>query len=43
MKQTSGPAKKLVESVINDIRRAKRRQFSFEEKIHVMLEGVNRR
>ncbi len=40
MKQTSGPAKKLAEAVIKDIRRATRRQFSSEEKIRVVLEGL---
>jgi len=40
MKQTSRPAKKLAEGVIKDIRRATRRQFSSEEKIRVVLEGL---
>lgn len=40
MKQTSGPAKKPGEAVIKDIRRATRRQFSSEEKIRVVLEGL---
>src|ERR1700712_2513187 len=40
MKQTSGPAKKPAEAVIKDIRRATRRQFSSEEKIRVVLEGL---
>ena len=41
MKQTSGPAKKPpAEAVLKDIRRATRRQFSAEEKIRVVLEGL---
>ena len=40
MKQTSGPAKKPAETVIKDIRRATRRQFSAEEKIRIVLEGL---
>ncbi len=40
MKQTSGPARKPAEAVIKDIRRATRRQFSAEEKIRVVLEGL---
>jgi transposase len=40
MKQTSGPAKKPADTVIKDIRRATRRQFSSEEKIRVVLEGL---
>ena len=40
MKQPSGPAKKPAEAVIKDIRRATRRQFSSEEKIRVVLEGL---
>ena len=40
MKQTSGPARKPAEAGIKDIRRATRRQFSAEEKIRVVLEGL---
>jgi hypothetical protein len=41
MKQTSGPAKKTpADGVLKDIRRATRRQFSAEEKIRVVLEGL---
>ncbi len=40
MKQTSGWARKPAEAVIKDIRRATRRQFSAEEKIRVVLEGL---
>src|SRR3954470_21851721 len=40
MKQTSGPARKPAEAVIKDIRRATRRQFSSEEKIRIVLEGL---
>lgn len=40
MKQTSGPARKPADAVIKDIRRATRRQFSAEEKIRIVLEGL---
>ncbi len=41
MKQTYGPTKKpLAEAVLKDIRRATRRQFSAEEKIRIVLEGL---
>ena len=40
MKQKSGPAQKPAEAVIKDIRRATRRQFSAEEKIRIVLEGL---
>ncbi|MGU3479067.1 hypothetical protein [Methylobacterium sp. D48H] len=40
MKQTSRPAQKPAEAVIKDIRRATRRQFSAEEKMRIVLEGV---
>src|SRR6478735_1722755 len=40
MKQTSGSARKPAEAVIKDIRRATRRQFSSEEKIRIVLEGL---
>ena len=40
MKQASGPARKPAEAVIKDIRRATRRQFSAEEKIRIVLEGL---
>src|ERR671920_10708 len=40
MKQTSGPARRPAEAVIKDIRRATRRQFSAEEKIRIVLEGL---
>jgi transposase len=40
MKQTSGPAKKPAEAALKDIRRATRRQFSAEEKIRIVLEGL---
>src|SRR3954462_10473599 len=41
MKQTSGPARKPAEAVIKDIRRATGRQFSSEEKIRIVLEGLS--
>ena len=40
MKQTSGPVRKPAEAVIKDIHRATRRQFSAEEKIRIVLEGL---
>src|SRR3712207_9139840 len=40
MKQTSGPAKPPADEVVRDIRRATRRQFSAEEKIRIVLEGL---
>ena len=40
MKQTSGPARKPAEAMIKDIRRATRRQFSSEDKIRIVLEGL---
>src|SRR3712207_5675804 len=40
MKQTSGPAKPPADEVLRDIRRATRRQFSAEEKIRIVLEGL---
>ncbi len=40
MRQKSGPEKASAEQVVKGIRRATRRQFSAEEKIRTMLEGV---
>jgi transposase len=40
MKQKSGPVKPAAEAVVKDIRRATRRQFSAEEKIRIVLEGL---
>ncbi len=40
MRQKSGPQKKPAEQVVKDIRRATRRQFSAEEKIRIVLEGL---
>jgi len=41
MKQTSGPTKKApTETILKDIRRATKRQFSAEEKIRIVLEGL---
>jgi transposase len=40
MKQKTGPAKQPAETVVKDIRRATRRQFSAEEKIRIVLEGL---
>ena len=40
MRQTSAPAKEPAEQVVSDLRRATRRQFSAEEKIRIVLEGL---
>ncbi len=40
MRQKSGSAKEPAEQVIKTIRRATRRQFSAEEKIRIVLEGL---
>ena len=40
MRQTSTPAKEPAEQVVSDLRRATRRQFSAEEKIRIVLEGL---
>ena len=40
MKQKSGPVKQPAEEVVRDLRRATRRQFSAEEKIRIVLEGL---
>ena len=40
MGQKSGPVKEPAEQVIKEIRRATRRQFSAEEKIRIVLEGL---
>jgi transposase-like protein len=40
MKQKSGPAKEPAAAVVKGIRRATWRQFSAEEKIHMVLEGL---
>jgi transposase len=40
MRQTSTPAKEPAEQVVSAIRRATRRQFSAEEKIRIVLQGL---
>ena len=40
MRQKTVPVKQPAETVIRDIRRATRRQFSAEEKIRIVLEGL---
>jgi transposase len=40
VRKKSGPEKAPAEQVVKDIRRATRRQFSAEEKIRIVLEGV---
>ncbi len=38
--KSKSPAKRLAEVVVKDIRRATQRQFSAEEKIRIVLEGL---
>ena len=40
MRQTSGKRKSHGEKVVKDIRRATRRQYSAEEKIRIVLDGL---
>ena len=40
MKQKYGPGKEPAEQVLKDIRRQTRRQYSAEEKIRIVLEGL---
>jgi transposase len=40
MRQKSGPAKAPAQQVVKEIRPATRRQFSVEEKIRIVLEGL---
>ena len=40
MRQTSGTRKSLGEKVVKDIRRATRKQYSAEEKIRIVLDGL---
>src|SRR5919107_161056 len=40
MKQKSGQPKAPAQALVRDIRRATRRQFSAEEKIRIVLEGL---
>ena len=40
MKQKSGPGKAPAEQVLKDIRRQTRRQYSAEEKIRIVLDGL---
>ena len=40
MRQKSGPSKAPAEQVLKDIRRQTRRQYSAEEKIRIVLEGL---
>ncbi len=40
MRQRSGPEKQPAEQVVKNIRRATRRQFSAEDKIRMVLEGL---
>jgi transposase-like protein len=40
MKQKSGPGKAPAEQILKEIRRQTRRQYSAEEKIRIVLEGL---
>ena len=40
MRQKSGTGKAPAEQIIKDIRRATRKQYSAEEKIRIVLEGL---
>ena len=40
MSQKSGPAKLSSERIVRDIRRATRKQYSAEEKIRIVLDGL---
>src|ERR1700688_4554636 len=40
MRQKTGPAKAPAEQVVKEIRRVTRRQFSAEDKIRIVLEGL---
>src|SRR4028118_1722566 len=40
MRQKSGPTKEPAEQVLKEIRRATRKQYSAEEKIRIVLEGL---
>ena len=40
MSQKSGPAKLSSERIVKDIRRATRKQYSAEEKIRIVLDGL---
>src|SRR5438046_10736973 len=40
MSQKSGPAKLSSERIVKDIRRATRKQYSSEEKIRIVLDGL---
>ncbi len=43
MRQRNKQAPQSAEEIVRDIRRATRRQFSAEEKIRIVLEGLPRR
>jgi transposase len=43
MRRKSGTQKEPAEKVIKDIRRKTRKQYSAEEKIRIVLEGLARR
>ncbi len=43
MRQTTGTRKSPGEKLVKDIKRATRKQYSSEEKIRIILDGVNGR
>ena len=40
MRQTTGPRKSPGEKIVKDIKRATRKQYSSEEKIGIVLDGL---
>ena len=40
MRQKAGPSESLSERIVRDIRRATRKQYSAEEKIRIVLDGL---
>jgi len=40
MRQTTGTGRKSSEKIVKDIQRATRRQYSSEEKINIVLDGL---
>ena len=40
MRRKSGTTKDLAEKVVKDIRRARRKQYSAEEKVRIVLDGL---
>ena len=40
MRQTTGTGRRSSEKIVKDIKRATRKQYSFEEKIRIVLDGL---